>query len=288
MAVLAVVGCGIAKLAGATVTARGESRIIRDKELRKQQQADKEARMKGNTAVQQGLQPRLRFPALITLAMIFIVFVGFGPSFYWKPVTQSAPLATFWVGMHVLTCSAWMLLMLAQSLLVSSGRADLHRKLGLASVVLLPLILPIGWYVAFDFIVRNQELVLVERSPAHRFFLSGSFVGVTIFTVLACAALALRRRPEFHRRIMVLATAVLISAAFARLPVIGPMGPPWTGIPMWILVGCIVTHDIRSNGRLHKANIWGLPIILLYVTSVLALSLSPAFDALAGLVVEVP
>lgn len=144
-----------------------------------------------------------RFPLLITLAMILVVFVGFGPTFYWKPVITSAPLSTVWVVLHVLSCTAWMLLLVTQALLVSSQRVDVHRKLGVAGVVLLFLIMPLGWVVAFDFIARNQELVL--------------------------------------------ATLILISAAFVRLPVIGPLGPPWTGIPMWIFLGCVIAHDLRGS-----------------------------------------
>lgn len=224
---------------------------------------------------------RSRFYQLLALGTAGIVFVGFGPTYYWKPVIDSPALSTVWVALHAAACSLWMLLLCVQAALVGRGRTDLHRRLGLVSLVLVPAIVVLGLYVAIDFIRHNHALLVVQRSQSHRFFLSGSLVGIVFFAALSGVALALRRRPGFHKRYIVLATLILISASFSRLPLIGPLGPPWTGLPMWTLLGFIAWHDIRTEGRLHTANRIGIPLILLYALLVIVMSVSPAFDAIA-------
>lgn len=227
-----------------------------------------------------------RFYFHVSLVMTVIVFVGFGPSFYWKPVVASAGLNTVWVGLHALACSLWMLLLCMQTSFVLKGRTDLHRRLGVTGVVLIPIIWALGFYIALDFIRRNYDLVVVERDEAHRFFLSGSVVGIWFFVALASAALLLRKNAGAHKRLMVLATLVLISASFARLPVTGPAGPPWSGIPLWTLLGWIAFHDFKTEGKLHKANRIGIPLVLLYAVLVIVMSVSPGLDFIASLVVD--
>jgi hypothetical protein len=226
--------------------------------------------------------PKDRFYLYITLVMTGIVFIGFGPSYYWKPVVDSADMPTMWVGMHALACSLWMLLLGVQAAFVANARTDLHRRLGIAGLLMIPVIFALGMYIALEFIRHNYDLLVVERSEEHRFFLSGSLVGITFFALLSGVALAMRRRTGFHKRLMVLATLVLISASFARLPVLGAMGPPWTGIPMWALLAWIVIHDRKTEGKVHRANWIGVPLILLYAVLVVVMSVSPALDLIAG------
>jgi hypothetical protein len=226
--------------------------------------------------------PKDRFYLHIALVMTGVVFVGFGPSYYWKPVIDSPALPTVWVGLHALACSLWMLLLVVQAGFVAKGRTDLHRKLGVTGLVLIPVIVALGYYIALEFVRHNHDLLVVERSDAHRFFLSGSLVGITFFAALGGAALALRKRTGFHKRLIVFATLVLISASFARLPLLGPLGPPWTGIPMWAALIWIIIHDKKTEGRVHKATWVGVALILLYAVLVVVMSVSPALDIIAG------
>lgn len=228
--------------------------------------------------------PKDRFYLYIALAMTGVVFLGFGPSYYWKPVIDGPALPSVWVGLHALACSLWMVLIVAQTTFVAKGRTDLHRLLGSVALVLIPVIFALGLYIALEFIRHNHDLLVVERSNAHRFFLSGSLVGICFFALMSGVALALRKRTGFHKRLMVLATLILISASFVRLPVLGPLGPPWTGIPLWALLIWIIVHDKRSEGRLHKANWIGIPLILLYAITVAVTAFSPAMDAIANAV----
>ena len=97
---------------------------------------------------------------------------------------------------------------------------------------------------------------------------------ITLFGVLVFAAIANVRRPEVHKRLMLLATVCVIPPAIARLFYavsvgIGPglrpgLGPPRTiasvlapslVADLFILVGII--YDWRTRGRPHPAYLIG-------------------------------
>ena len=57
-------------------------------------------------------------------------------------------MAPLYLHVHAFIFGGWMLLLSAQTLLVQKGRLDLHRKLGLLSVVLVPLVAGSGLALA--------------------------------------------------------------------------------------------------------------------------------------------
>jgi hypothetical protein len=90
---------------------------------------------------------------------------------------------------------------------------------------------------------------------------------LVFFPITVATALAVRHRPEAHRRLMLLAAMALIGPAVGRL---GPFVHAWTGfaeIPFNLLVLfglplSLVVHDLRSRGRLHPATAWGIAAYL--------------------------
>src|SRR3569832_67650 len=86
------------------------------------------------------------YTALIAFATL-VVFVGFAPTFYLRGYFQAPPLQTLWV-LHGVAFSAWMVLILTQSLLVRSGQVQLHRRLGIAGAVLALAMLILGVQIA--------------------------------------------------------------------------------------------------------------------------------------------
>lgn len=68
-----------------------------------------------------------------------------------------------------------------------------------------------------------------------------------------------RRRPEFHRRLMVLATCCLTGAAFARIPMV-PEHTFYICVDLLVLLG--VVRDLIVNGRVHAVYRYGLPCMM--------------------------
>ncbi len=76
----------------------------------------------------------------------------------------------------------------------------------------------------------------------HPEFLAVNALGVLSFGALAAVAIALRRRPDWHRRLMAGATVALISPAFARLfpmPLLGAWGSP-------AVTRCLLTYVLAG------------------------------------------
>ena len=100
-----------------------------------------------------------------------------------------------------------------------------------------------------------------------------------MFAGFVAAAIINLRRPEWHKRLMLIATATLLQAAVARFFFLaatggGPGMRPGFGPPLPIgatmgaaapIVGLIVAamvHDWRSHGRVHPAYWWGFGVTL--------------------------
>ena len=99
--------------------------------------------------------------------------------------------------------------------------------------------------------------------------------GILLFAALVAAAIANIRRPEWHKRFMLVATAGILQAAIARFfflaatggggPGLRPgFGPPMPiersivpGVLVELLVVAAMVHDWRSRGRVHPAYWWG-------------------------------
>jgi FtsH-binding integral membrane protein len=160
----------------------------------------------------------------MALVMIATSIAGFLPAII-EPATRRAPL-TLLAGAHGIVTFMWLLLYLAQSLLIANRRAALHRRLGMTSIVLLALIIPLGFATTTAMVRRGFDLsgdqhadphpvegVSVDAPTASVF----NFAALLQFAVLAVAAICYRRRPDVHKRLMLFANISLMIAPIAHL-----------------------------------------------------------------------
>ncbi len=112
-----------------------------------------------------------------------------------------------------MTC--WVLLFLTQTLLVSKQRVDLHRRLGVAGGALAILVVGFGLFTIHAGIVRQYPgagpMLQTET------FVAFDGISLLLFGSLIGVALIARRRPEIHRRLMLMAMISLLPPAFGRL-----------------------------------------------------------------------
>ena len=69
----------------------------------------------------------------ITLLLVVVVAIGFGPTYYLAGVFR-APLPSRIVHIHGAVFSTWMILLVVQTGLISTRRVEWHRKLGVAGL----------------------------------------------------------------------------------------------------------------------------------------------------------
>jgi hypothetical protein len=180
-----------------------------------------------------------------------------------------------WVHFHGLAMLSWLALFVTQNVLVGRGNIARHRKLGWSSVGLVTLVVAMGSFTAIKAIALHRVPPFFTNS----YFLSLSLFGLVAFVGTFGAAIALRRQTEWHRRLMLGATIILMEPGLGRLlpmPLLGPVyGPVLQTALQLLVVWIVLAHDRRTFGRAHPATLWIGAIIIGTHATIAALSQSP-------------
>lgn len=196
--------------------------------------------------------PQRVFFTSMPIAMAVAVFVGFAPTYYLK-TAYGTPALTPLYHFHGLLFSLWMALIVSQPALVAARRVNLHRRLGAIGGVLAAVMVLTALAVAVDLGRRGAGPPGVPPLS----FLAVPLATVIVFPVLIGAALAWRRQPETHKRLMLIGTLELVPAGIARWPGLAAVGPlAYFGVTDLFLVAMLL-FDLATRGRPHPATIWG-------------------------------
>ncbi len=191
----------------------------------------------------------------MTIAMLATVIAGFGPTYFFSTMSSSTVELTPTLHIHGAVFTTWMVLLVLQSTLISAGRVDIHRQLGVAGAVLGACMMVLAAYVAISRL--RAGLLTPPPGVPVGVLLAIALATVVVFPTLFGSALLLRRRTDYHKRLVLLATLELVLAAVARLPGIAANGPPaFFGITDLFVVALVV-YDFSTRGRIHPATLWG-------------------------------
>jgi hypothetical protein len=200
------------------------------------------------------------FYLAMAVAIAAAVFLGFARTFFlraWFPeYAQHHAPTEVWFYVHGAFFATWIAVFVAQAALVSAGNVALHRKLGTVGFVLIPAMVLLGIVGALIAARRPTGFIDVALPPL--VFLAKPILDMVWFAVLATLALANRRVPPAHKRLMLLATIALLEAAIVRWPV-GLMNviPDLPFVLKCLFIVPLVAWDYRSMGRLHPVTLWG-------------------------------
>jgi uncharacterized membrane protein YozB (DUF420 family) len=218
-----------------------------------------------------------RFFTGMALAALLIALVGFAPSYYLRSFSTAEPLTTL-VHLHGGLATAWLLLFVAQTSLVSVGRSDLHRRVGPVGAVLAALFVVVGYATA---ITAARKGVTPPGGPPPLAFLAVPLATLFSFAVLSALGILWRRQRDTHRRLMLLATIAILPPAFARFRWFGFGGPPVAiGGTCLFVIACML-WDRRVHGRIHPAFLWGGGLLMLSLPLRFAVTQSETWLAVA-------
>jgi hypothetical protein len=212
--------------------------------------------------IESTLIPRRRiYRAVYTwaaLAAVIIVFAGFARTYYLKRVFGTPALSGL-VHLHGLVMTLWFTLFFVQVRLVAMERVNLHRRLGMFGAALAALLVGVGTLTAIT-AARHG----VTPGPPPLVFLTIPLGDMVVFSVLVSLGLAFRRRPMIHKRLLLLSSLGMVTAAIARIRIdFIQQG----GLPMFFaltdlcLLLCI-GYDTAKNRRLHPAFGFGFLFII--------------------------
>ncbi|KPF80535.1 hypothetical protein IP88_00215 [alpha proteobacterium AAP81b] len=212
------------------------------------------------------------------IAMVLVIVAGFSLQLAMGRSSFAAPLL---VHAHAFVFMGWVAIYLAQNALVASGNLALHRRLGwLAAVWMVPML---GLGVAVT-------LALVQGGRVPFFFRPLQFLvfdPLSLFTFvgLSGAAIVLRRRTDWHRRLHFCGMATLLGPGFGRLMPM-PLLIPWafeaTFVATLLFPIAGVIADWRRTGRVHPAWGRGIAAMVAMLVAIELVTYSPVGTALYG------
>ena len=188
--------------------------------------------------------------------------IGFTPS-YWLPLLTGTSTVSPLVHLHAAFFYGWLALVVVQSHLIASRRLTRHRELGVLGVSIATAMVFVGVATAID---SMKQGVAAGFETEARAFSVVPVTGILFFAGLVAVALLNVRRPDVHRRLMLIATVAILNAAVGRLfrlaigapPVSATAAPPavaFTIMPALLtdllLVPALI-HDKVRLGRVHR------------------------------------
>lgn len=158
---------------------------------------------------------------------------------------------------HGAVFSLWIVLFVAQSALVRVRKIALHRTLGWFGAGLAATMVVSGFVVSIV-MMRFETTVLHQKSALA--FVSILWSDLIIFGGCMALAIYFRKRPEYHRRLVFLASCQLMQAAFVRFHYIGHHGLFFPALDVLIVAG--ILRDLAVDRRVNKVYVYGLPAII--------------------------
>ena len=190
----------------------------------------------------------------MALALTATCVAGFLRSIYLGQSNFGEP---WWVHLHGVSMMAWLVLFVTQNGLVASGHVAVHRRLGIVAA---------GWSL---WVTAMGAMVLAMNTATHRtlplftpqYIIAVDGLATLAFLALTWAGIALRKRSDWHKRLLLSGTICIIAPGLGRL-----IPGAWVGVhityalfPIHLMFFAVAMgYDVRTRGRVHPAYGWGL------------------------------
>ncbi len=213
----------------------------------------------------------------MALLMLGTVFVGFAHTYYLAGVFH-APLPSLIIHLHGAAFSCWILLLMTQTSLVSAGRVDIHRRLGIAGFLLACLMIILGVLAATDSLVRGAG----PAGGDPKFFYIIPLTDMLIFATLVFFAFRARSNPAAHKRVILVATIGLTIAAIARWPFVFVFrNAAMAALLSYLFLIILATYDVWSTRKVHRATLWASAFLIFVQQIRLPIGKTEAWHAFA-------
>lgn len=214
-----------------------------------------------------------KFYSRMALFLVFLVLLGFGPSFYLRGIVPSYPRPNPTlppaVLLHGSVFTLWMLAIVAQTQLIAARRHAVHMQLGKLTFLLALLMIPVMYLTAVWQVARANQPPFTDP-------LTWTILPLAVivpFAVLISQGWSKRRDVQSHKRYMLSAAIIsMMGPSIGRLP----MGPPiLIVVTIQLLIGLLLfvplfLWDRKTLGHAHPATRLGFAMGALSVAVPLA------------------
>ncbi len=214
-------------------------------------------------------------------AMALVIVAGFSLNIAMgRSSFQAPPL----LHAHGVVFMGWVGIYLLQNVLAATGRTGLHRRLGWVAAAWVVPMLVLGFAVTVAIVQRGAVPFFFRPLQ----FLMFDIVALLTFAGLTTAAILLRRRTDWHRRLHFCSMSLLLGPGVGRLLPM-PFLTPWAWEATFIV--CLlfplagVVADLRRSGRAHPAWGWGIAAMVGSVLVVEAITYTPVGEGIYRAVV---
>lgn len=195
----------------------------------------------------------------MSLLVAAVVVYGFSHTVNDRLIHATPPRPLLlWI--HGAVFSGWVAIFVFQSALVRVHKVKLHRLTGWFGAAFGVLIPVLGIWTAI--IMSRFRIAHFHQDGIKPFFVI-SALDMISFGIPFWLAIYWRRKPEFHRRLVLIATCALTNAAFGRFPMMPhtlSFEISFAGVDALILLG--VVRDWIVNRRIHNVYRYALPIFI--------------------------
>jgi FtsH-binding integral membrane protein len=193
----------------------------------------------------------------MSLAMTGLVVWGFSHTIE-ANLLRAKPERPLLLWMHGTAFAMWMVFFILQSALVRVRKVSVHRFLGWYGAGLATVMVVLG--VTISIVMTRFDTSVLHQTGVES-FLSIPFEDMIVFG--SCVALAVywRTRPEYHRRLIFIASCALMDAAIGRFDFWFNHSIFYVGLDLLIVLG--VMRDWIVEGRVHKVYLYALPPMIL-------------------------
>lgn len=217
-----------------------------------------------------------RFFRNAAIAMTVVIVAGFS-------VQLAAGRSTFYspplVHAHAIIFMGWMAIYLAQNLFAATGQLTLHRRLGWAAALWMVPMMVVGFGVVIAIARRGQVPFFFQPLQ----FLVFDPITLLTFAGLTTWAIVRRQQTDWHRRLHLCGTAMLLGPGFGRLLPM-PLLAPWAWEAVFaasMLIPLVaVMVDWKRSGSVHPAWRAGILVMLASFVVTEAIAYSPMGQAL--------
>lgn len=203
-----------------------------------------------------------------SIVLLLTVVLAFGMNILLKNYHLNSSMVLIII--HGISMLSWYALLFWQTTLIRIEKINIHKQLGLMSIVISPILVISGIMIAISNYKGEREALT----------LFGNFAGMFIFATLFTFAFITRHKSDIHKRLMLVASIAMLSPALVRILRIFDIND-FVTLPVWLIyIAALPIYDYTKFKKIHKATLLATAFLLVMMFGGSAFAMSPGWTNL--------